>query len=284
MKTSTQLKALIRNMSKLKGLEAEVILRHYMLEKLLEKISLSSYKDNFILKGGMLIAAMVGMESRSTMDMDATIKGFDLSKEEIETVFSIILNIEINDDISMQLKSVEDIREEAEYPGVRVAIEAILDKTKQILKFDITTGDIITPKEIRFDYKLMFEDRTLNIKAYNLETVLAEKLETIIIRGVTNTRMRDFYDVYVLTKLYSDNIDKSVFSSALKNTAKKRETISQFKTSNALAYVSLKESGVMIDLWKRYQSKYSYAVDISWQKIIESIQLLLSMISKDILQ
>lgn len=214
MKTSTQLKALIRNLSRQKNVEAEIILRNFMLERLLERVSISKYKNNFILKGGMLIAAMVGIDTRTTMDLDATIKEQTLTESEITAVMENILSVKIDDGVILILKGIEEIHEDADYPGYRVSIEALFDKTRQTLKVDITTGDFVTPREIEYSFKLLFEDRAISIMAYNLETVLAEKFETVITRGITNTRMRDFYDIYILTTTQS--FENSVFSQALK--------------------------------------------------------------------
>jgi predicted nucleotidyltransferase component of viral defense system len=177
VKTSTQLKALVRNLSKSKNVEAEIILRNFMLERLLERISVSKYKNNFILKGGILITAMVGIVARTTMDLDATIKGQTLTASEIGNIINDILNIVIEDDVILTLKGIEEIQDEADYPGFRVSVEAVLDKTRQTLKVDITTGDIVTPKEIEYHFHLMFQNRSISVMAYNLETVLAEKTE-----------------------------------------------------------------------------------------------------------
>jgi predicted nucleotidyltransferase component of viral defense system len=264
----------VRNFSKEKNIEAEIILRNYMLERLLERISLSQYCENFILKGGMLIAAMVGIDTRATMDMDATIKGQVLNNNEIQEIFNVILSQPIDDNVTMILKSFENISDETEYPCVRVSIEAILDKTRQILKVDITTGDKITPREINYSFNLMFEDRTINIKAYNLETVLAEKLETVVVRGITNTRMRDFYDIYILTTLQSDNINGQVFDQALKSTATKRGTLGQLQNNAEQAIESVENNNIMQNLWKRYQKKYKYAVDIEWCIVMKSVKTL----------
>lgn len=222
MNTATQLKALLRNVSKQKRVNAQILLRNYMLERLLERISLSKYKYNFILKGGMLIAAIAGMDTRSTMDMDATIKGIPVSKESIIDMFDDILNVNIDDSVEMSINSIDDIRDEAEYVGFRISINTKFDGIKQTLKIDITTGDAITPREVGYKFSLMLENRTIEILAYNLETVLAEKLETIVSRGTTNTRMRDFYDIYILTKLQADNINQELLIEALNETAKKR--------------------------------------------------------------
>jgi predicted nucleotidyltransferase component of viral defense system len=268
VKTSTQLKALVRNLSKEKNIEAEIILRNFMLERLLERISVSKYKNNFILKGGILLTAMVGIATRTTMDLDATIKGQTLTASEIGNIINDILNIVIEDDVILTLKGIEEIRDEVDYPGFRVSIEAVLDKTRQTLKVDITTGDIVTPKEIEYHFCLMFENRSMSVMAYNLETVLAEKFETIITRGITNTRMRDFYDVYILT--VTQNLDTDTFRTALAKTVEKRNTTGQM--ADPLGVIStVEKSSIMMDLWKRYQKKYSYAASVTWETVIEAL-------------
>ena len=202
IKTARQLKDLIRNLSKEKTADAQILMRNYMMERFLERISLSEYRDKFILKGGMLVAAMVGLDVRSTMDMDATIKGANVNVEDVEKLISSIITIQIDDGVIFQIKSISEIMDEAEYPGVRVSMTALFDRVITPLKIDISTGDVITPSEVRYNFKLMLEERTIDIWAYNLETVLAEKLETMLTRAVTNTRMRDFYDIYVLQQLF----------------------------------------------------------------------------------
>ena len=225
MKTSVQLKALIRDLSKKTSVEAEILLRSFMLERLLERIAVSKYKQNFLLKGGMLVAAMVGISTRTTLDMDMTIKGQTLTTSELTAIIEEILNAPIDDGVRLSFLGIEEIREEADYPGYRVSIGAVLDKTRQTLKIDITTGDFVTPKEIEYKFKLMFEDRAISIMAYNVETVLAEKFQTIVTRGVTNTRMRDFYDVYILTA--NKPFDAVIFIAALDKTVEKRGTATQ---------------------------------------------------------
>ena len=275
MKTSTQLKALVRNLSREKNVEAEIILRNFMLERFLERVSISKYKDNFILKGGLLIAAMVGIDTRSTMDLDATIKGHTLTEAEVTAIVHDVTSISIDDNVRFTFKNIEGIREEADYPGYRVSVEALFDKTRQTLKLDITTGDFVTPKEVGYSFKLLFEDRTINILAYNIETVLAEKFETAIARGVTNTRMRDFYDIYILTA--TQHIDADIFRAAFKNTAEKRHTAQQMADMSDVISTIYKNP-VMIDLWKRYQQKYSYAAEITWEMIIEAVKRLAGII------
>ena len=187
IKTARQLKDLIRNLSREKSADAQILMRNYMMERFLERISLSEYRDKFILKGGMLVAAMVGLDARSTMDLDATIKGANVNVEDIENLISSIVTVPIDDGVKFQLKSISEIMDEAEYPGIRVSMSTTFDGVVTPLKIDISTGDAITPREVRYSFKLMLEDRSIDIWAYNLETVLAEKLETIITRTTTNT-------------------------------------------------------------------------------------------------
>ena len=269
MKTSTQLKALIRNLSQKLNVEAEVLWRNFMIERFLERVAVSSYKRNFILKGGMLIAAMVGISTRTTMDLDATIKGHTLSEREIIAIIKDILNAPFDDGVIFSYQNIEEIREGAEYPGYRVSLSAVFDKTRQTVKIDITTGDIITPSEIEYSYKLMFEDRAIHLMAYNLETILAEKFEAIITRGIANTRMRDFYDIYILTATQSINI--KTFNMALHKTVSKRNTINQM--ADIIETIKMIEmSSIMIDLWQRYQQKYTYATDIAWESVMKTIK------------
>ena len=272
MNTATQLKALIRNLAKQKNINAQILLRNYMLERLLERISLSEYKNNFILKGGMLVAAMVGLDARSTIDMDATIKGRLISAEAVGKMFESILSVEIEDYVEMKIKSVEEIREEAEYTGIRVSIETVFDKIRQILKVDVTTGEDITPREVNYSFRLMLEDRNISIMPYNLETVLAEKLETVITRSVTNTRMRDFYDIYILSKLQKENINNELLKEAIRATAKRRGTYKMLSDANKILE-QIDKSAMMKNLWKRYQTKFSYAEEIEWVEVMQSVKL-----------
>lgn len=270
MNTSIQLKALIRNLSKEKNVQAEIILRNFMLERLLERIALSSFQDKFILKGGMLVAAMVGIDTRSTLDMDATIRGIALSEEALENVLQEILECPVDDGVAMTLKGFENIRDESEYPGIRVSIEAILDKTRQVMKVDITTGDQITPRAMEYSFRLLFENRSISILAYNLETVLSEKMETILSRSTANTRMRDYYDVYILTTLRKQDINWEVFTEAFRNTATKRGSYGRLLETGHDSMEEIEKSQVLAELWNRYQKKNDYASDLSWDVVVES--------------
>ena len=280
--TARQLKDLIRNLSKKKSADAQILMRNYMMERFLERISLSEYKNQFILKGGMLVAAMVGLDARATMDLDATIKGTNVSVEDVEMIISQIISIPLDDGVSFRIKRISEIMEEADYPGVRVSMETKFDGVITPLKIDISTGDIITPREIKYNFNLMLENRTIEVWAYNLETVLAEKLETVISRNVTNTRMRDFYDIYILQKLYGEQLSKDVLRDALVATAKKRETLEQIETEDIdEIFDEIQSSSVMENLWKAYQRNYSYSADIPWHTIMKSIRTLYEIISKN---
>ena len=246
-----------------------------MMERFLERISLSEYKDQFILKGGMLVAAMVGLDARATMDLDATIKGTNVNVADVEMIISRIISIPLDDGVSFRIKRISEIMEEADYPGVRVSMETKFDGVITPLKIDISTGDVITPKEIKYNFNFMLEDRTIQLWAYNLETVLAEKLETVVRRNVTNTRMRDFYDIYILQKLHGDQLKKEVLWNALVATARKRGTLKQIESEDIRKiFDEVESSPVMEKLWKTYQKNYSYAADIPWHIVMDSVRYL----------
>ena len=280
IKTARQLKNLIRNLSREKSADAQLLMRNYMMERFLERISLSEYRDKFILKGGMLVAAMVGLDARSTMDLDATVKGANVNVEDIENLISAIVSVPIDDGVKFQLKSISEIMDEAEYPGIRVSMTTTFDGVVTPLKIDISTGDAITPREVRYSFKLMLEDRSIDIWAYNLETVLAEKLETIITRTTTNTRMRDFYDIYILDQLHGNTLNRQTLYDALLATAKKRGT--ERHLAEAVDVLNEVESSpVMQKLWESYRRKFSYAADLEWSIIMRAVRSLYALSEKE---
>ena len=280
IKTARQLKDLIRNLSREKSADAQLLMRNYMMERFLERISLSEYRDKFILKGGMLVAAMVGLDARSTMDLDATVKGANVNVEEIENLISAIVSVPIDDGVKFQLKSISEIMDEAEYPGIRVSMTTTFDGVVTPLKIDISTGDAITPREVRYSFKLMLEDRSIDIWAYNLETVLAEKLETIITRTTTNTRMRDFYDIYILDQLHGNTLNRQTLYDALLATAKKRGT-ERHLTEAMDVLNEVESSPVMQKLWESYRRKFSYAADLEWSIIMRAVRSLYALCEKE---
>lgn len=275
--SSRQLKDLIRNLSKEKSADAQILMRNYMMERFLERISLSAYKDHFILKGGMLVAAMVGLDARSTMDLDATIKGENVSVEDAAAMMTSILSVPLDDGVTFHIKKISEIMEEAEYPGIRVSMETIFDNVRTPLKIDISTGDVITPGEIRYRFKLMLEERSIEVWAYNLETVLAEKLETVISRNTANTRMRDFYDIYILKQLYGETLSGPMLRDALTATAKKRGTLQQILENRAFLD-EIEKNSVMEKLWQSYQKNYSYAADLPWHTVMDSVRNLYQIV------
>ena len=267
--SSKQLKDLIRNLSKEVGIEAHVLIRKYMMERFLERVSSSKYNGSFILKGGMLVAAFVGVEARATMDIDTTIKGIPVTIVDMERTITEISNIDLDDNVKFRIKKVSEIMDEAEYSGIRFSIDALLDGAVIPLKIDISTGDVITPREIAYSYKLMFEDRTIPIMTYPIETVLAEKLETVISRSITNTRMRDFYDIHILLK--SQNIDADILALALERTAKKRGNFNLLENAESVLKI-VKSDEDMKRLWNIYQKKFKYAGEYTWDEVIHSVR------------
>ena len=267
--SSKQLKDLIRNLSKEVGIEAHVLIRKYMMERFLERVSSSKYNGSFILKGGMLVAAFVVVEARATMDIDTTIKGIPVTMVDMERTITEISNIDLEDNVKFRIKKVSEIMDEAEYSGIRFSMDALLDGAVIPLKIDISTGDVITPREIAYSYKLMFEDRTIPIMTYPIETVLAEKLETVISRSITNTRMRDFYDIHILLK--SQNIDADILALALERTAKKRGNFNLLENAESVLK-AVKSDEDMKRLWDIYQKKFKYAGEYTWDEVIHSVR------------
>lgn len=270
MKNVMQLKAIIKNLAKEKHISAQLVMQNFMLERLLERIFVSKYKQNFILKGGFLIAAMVGLDTRATMDMDATIKGLPVNEQTIREMFGEICRIELDDDVSFSFRSIGEIREGDEYMGYRVSLSANYPPMAVPLKLDITTGDRITPKEIEYRFKLLLEDRSISVLAYNLETIMAEKLETVISRGDQNTRPRDYYDIYILTKLQYSNISIERLKKALSATTEKRGSSIVVKDYRRIMN-AVENSDIMQRQWNNYQKDFDYAADILFKDVCEAV-------------
>ena len=254
--TSRQLKALVRNRTNGDNAKAATLIRNYVMERFLERMSLSEYKDKLILKGGLLVASMVGIDNRATMDLDATVRNYNLSAEDARKMIEEIISVSLQDEVRFTIRSVESIMDEAEYPGIRLKLEAVLDTMKTPMKIDISTDDVITPKEVNYAYKLMFEERTIPVLAYNLETVLAEKMETVISRGILNTRMRDYYDLTVLSIVKSESINVSDLRKALEATSRKRGSHELMADWEHILKQIREDIGLM-GQWERYQRKYN---------------------------
>ena len=274
MRNAMQLKAVIKNIAKEKHISAQLVMQNYMLERLLERISVSKYWQNFILKGGFLIAAMVGLDTRATMDMDATIKGMPVNEQIVREMFEEICKIELADDVSFHFRSIGEIREGDLYAGYRVSLSADYPPMEVPLKLDITTGDKITPKEITYQFKLLLENRSISVLAYNLETILAEKIETVISRGDQNTRPRDYYDIYILTKLQYSNIDIGTLKTALDATVEKRGSKMVLKDYRKIMDV-VRNSEIMQKQWDTYRKDFEYAADIAFMDVCNTIAQLM---------
>lgn len=278
-KNPLQLKALIKKQATEKNISSQIVMQNYMMERLLERISLSSYKNNFILKGGFLIAAIVGLDTRATMDMDATIKGVDLTHESIRRIFDDICKIEITDDVKFSVLRTTDIHKGDDYPGIRISLSADYLPLRVYLSVDVTTGDKITPREVEYSFQLMFDERSINVLAYNLETIMAEKLETILSRNEANTRPRDFYDIYILQKLRGYECNPIILKEALIKTTAKRgsqDILTRYKT----IMNEIKNSSRLMEFWRRYQREFAYADDILYKDICQAIDEILNKILK----
>ena len=275
--TSAQLKGRLKKLATQHHADARTLMRLYMMERFLERIAASDYRDNFIIKGGILVTSLIGVALRSTMDIDTTIKNLNLSDEDIRRIVDEICTIDLQDDVKFQVKQLSRIMDEMDYPGIRVTLNAFLGNMPVPMKIDISTGDVITPREIHHQYKLLLEDRTILLWSYNLETLLSEKIQPVLARGQLNTRMRDFYDLYELSKIYRDKIDVATLKSAFTATCAKRNTQNLLQDAPQVITKIQQDNNLMV-LWKSYQKKYTYAINISYDDIMLSLTQLWELI------
>jgi len=263
MKTSEQIKGAIRNISKKTGVNPNSLLQMCLFEGILEKLSKSKYSENFILKGGLLISSLIGVDMRSTMDMDTTVRGIPLNEESISNILNEILAIEIDADIEYKLIKLSPIRQEDVYEDFCASISCVFGKINATLNIDITTGDVITPREMNYSYSKIIEEGTIPIMTYTIETILAEKFETISSRNITTTRARDFYDLYMIYSIYKDKINKDTLRKAIERTSKYRGSLEM-----ALQYKEIvelfKESEAPKELWGKYVQNNLYAKDVDF--------------------
>jgi predicted nucleotidyltransferase component of viral defense system len=272
-----QLKDKIKNLALKNHVPAQAVLQNFLLERLLERISVSKYKETFVLKGGMLIASMVGISNRTTMDMDATLRGYPLSEHNIREIFSEICTIQLDDEVTLSLDHILPIREEDEYGGYRVAIVARFESINTPLKTDITTGDVITPRAVRYEFHSILSNKRIKVWAYNLETVLAEKVETILRRSVLNTRPRDFYDVYILVKTKHQEINPKTFIAALNSTSERRGSLQALQGKGRIL-ATIQSDSTMRQRWERYCKENYYAEGIDFDHLIGAMIELLSSV------
>jgi len=269
------LRARINNYAKKANISAQVVLQNYMFERFLERLSKSPYVDKFVIKGGMLVSSIVGLDTRSTMDLNATLKEMPLKKNEIQIALETISNISIEDDTKFNLISIKPIRKDDIYGGFCVRIDAVFDTIITPLSIDISTGDVITPNPVKYEINGIFnDDLHIGLWGYNIETILAEKVETILSRGVLNTRPRDYYDVYILST--TKKFDKEIFKEALDATSEHRGSKKAISDPQKIIDVISVDEGLRV-LWEKYQSRFSYAKSINYLQIIESLKTILGV-------
>ena len=273
IKNKDSLKVKVSNLALSTNIPNKYLIQSFMFEALLKRISVSKYKDKFIIKGGLLLSSIFGVNLRSTMDLDTTIKGLPLDRTTITKVINEIISIDLKDNIKVEIENIKDIREEELYSGFNINLKAEFDGLRTNLMIDITTGDVITYKEVQFEYKTLFDNEIVNIMTYNYETIIAEKFEAIISRNIDNTRMKDYYDLYMFVNLKWNDIDKTILRKAIFNTSEKRETLNYIE--NADKYIELiNEDSKLKSLWKNYQNNYAYAKDISFENTIAAIKVI----------
>ena len=273
IKNKDSLKVKVSNLALSTNIPNKYLIQSFMFEALLKRISVSKYKDKFIIKGGLLLSSIFGVNLRSTMDLDTTIKGLPLDRTTITKVINEIISIDLKDNIKLEIENIKDIREEELYSGFNINLKAEFDGLRTNLMIDITTGDVITYKEVQFEYKTLFDNEIVNIMTYNYETIIAEKFEAIISRNIDNNRMKDYYDLYMFVNLKWNDIDKTILRKAIFNTSEKRETLNYIE--NADKYIELiNEDSKLKSLWKNYQNNYAYAKDISFENTIAAIKVI----------
>ena len=272
MSKAMSLKAKIRNIAKKKNIPAQVILQTYMFERLPVRLSASEYKEKFVLKGGMLVAAIVGLDNRATMDLDTTLKNLPLTPEAIRSALEQICAVPFDDGVVFEIGAISPIREDDIYGGYRVMMNAKFDTLLTPLSIDVSTGDAITPHAIPYQFSEIFDDeKSYELWAYNIETVMAEKVETILRRGVFNTRPRDFYDAYILAT--TQKFDKAVFSEALTATATHRGTAEQIADVPGILH-NIETSAELKTMWDKYRKQFAYAGKIKYEQIVDVLKTL----------
>lgn len=267
-RTPEELKGQIRYFAKKRNLQPQEVLQMFLLERILERLSKSPYKNNFILKGGLLISSMIGIAERTTMDMDTTVTGIDMEENEIERVIREIFLINVGDGIEFEFEKIEPIREDDDYNNFRAYFVAHYGKIANKMKVDITTGDEITPGAVQYSYKTILDDDVIDVMAYNTETIVAEKYETIIRRNIGTSRARDFYDLYMLFNLYKESINSRILKLAVTRTAKKRNSLQTMSEWEEIIE-DMKEEPALKALWENYCDNNTYASGISYEKVIE---------------
>lgn len=271
MKTPEQLKGSIRSMAAKKNLRAQEVLQMFLFERILERLAASKYHNNFILKGGLLISSMIGISERTTMDMDTTVRGIQMEENEIVAAVNEILAVDVGDDITFEYKGIEPIREEDAYNNFRVHLRAKYGKIDSPMKIDVTTGDVITPAAIRYDFPMLFDDKTVPVMAYTLESVLAEKYETIIRRNIGTTRARDFYDLHTLYRSRRNEIRPEILKAAVAHTAQKRDSVDDIHDWKDIM-TDIREEPALYQLWDNYVAENKYIGELAFHEVLDTVE------------
>lgn len=277
---SDKLNALIKNRAKESNDLSLHLHQMFFFEHVLMRLEKSKYKDNIILKGGVLLSSIIGSDMRTTKDIDATLKSIPLNEESIRNIFEEILSIDINDDFIFKIENIKDIRLEDEYGGYRINVYGEFDKLKTHFFIEVTTGDIITPREIKYKYNSIFEDKTIDIMAYTIETIIAEKFESIISKNITTTRAKDFYDMYVIVNNHIDKVDKNILIKAIKRTFKHRNTNFNIEYLNDM-FVIIKNSIVLKESFDNYSTKLTYAKNVRFEDTIDAIKQIIDILESE---
>ena len=270
MKTPEQLKGSIRSMAAKKNLRAQEVLQMFLFERILERLAISKYHNNFILKGGLLISSMIGISERTTMDMDTTVRGIQMEEDEIVAAVNEILAVDIGDGITFEYKGIEPIREEDAYNNFRVHLRAKYGKIDSPMKIDITTGDVITPAAIQYDFPMLFDDKTVSVMAYTLETVLAEKYETIIRRNIGTTRARDFYDLHTLYRSRRNEIRPEFLKAAVAHTAQKQDSVDDIHDWKDIM-TDIRKEPALFRLWDNYVADNKYISELAFHEVLDTV-------------
>ena len=270
MKTPEQLKGAISSMAAKKNLRAQEVLQMFLFERIIDRLAASSFRDNFILKGGLLISSMIGIGERTTMDMDTTVRGIQMEEDEIVSAVKEIIAMDVGDGISFEFQKIEPIREDDAYNNFRVHLRAKYGKIDSPMKIDITTGDIITPAAIRYDFPFVFEEKTVPVMAYTLETVLAEKYETIIRRNIGTTRARDYYDLHTLYRSRKDVVQMEVLRAAVIHTAEKRDSVDDIRDWRDILK-DIREEPQLYLLWDNYAADNKYIGDLKFNEVLDTV-------------
>lgn len=270
MKTPEQLKGSIRSMAEKKKLRAQEVLQMFLFERVLERLAKSPYQNNFILKGGLLISSMIGISERTTMDMDTTVRGIQMEEDEIVRIVKEILAIDVNDGIELAYESIAPIREDDAYNNYRIHVRAKYGKIDSPMKIDVTTGDVITPAAIRYEFPMLFDDKTVPVMAYSLETVLAEKYETIIRRNIGTTRARDYYDLHTLYRSRKSEIRPEILKAAVLHTAQKRDSVEDMKDWREILK-DIREEPQLYLLWENYVADNRYIGDLKFHEVLDTV-------------